>query len=60
MLSNRNEHCVIGQLYFKKITNKQTNKLIEKDIRFVVTRGGVAGWGRGLDEGRQKVTNFQL
>ena len=37
----------MGQLYFK---NKQTNKLIEKEIRFVVTRGGVGGrvnWMKG-------------
>ena len=32
MLCNRNEHSVVGQLYFE-------NKLIEKEIRFVVTRG---------------------
>ena len=29
MLCNRNSHTVVGQLYFK-------NKLIEKEIRFVV------------------------
>ena len=40
----------IGQLYFKK----QANRLIEKEIRFVVTRGGV--WGKEeLDEGSQEV-----
>ena len=32
MLSNRNSHSVVGQLYFK-------NKLRGKAIRFVVTRG---------------------
>ena len=42
MLCNRNSHSVVGQLYFK---DKHTNKLIEKEIRFVVTRG--RGWGKG-------------
>ena len=36
-------YSVVGQLYFKnKHTDKDTNKLIEKEIRFVVTRSG--GW----------------
>ena len=39
MLCNKNYHIAVGQLYFK---NKQTNKLIEKEIRFVVTTG--KGW----------------
>ena len=40
-------YSVAGQLYFK-------NKLIEKEVRFVVTRGG--GWGEEeLEEGGQKV-----
>ena len=38
MLCNKNYHSVIGQLYFQK----QANELIEKEIRFVVTRG--EGW----------------
>ena len=42
MLCNRNSHSVVGQLYFK---DKHTNKLIEKEIRFVVTRG--RGWREG-------------
>ena len=47
MLCNRNQHSVIDQLYFR-------NKLIEKEIRFVITRG--QGWGEGeLDEGSQEV-----
>ena len=35
---------------------EQTNKLIEKEFRFVVTRsrGGCGVWG-GLDEGNQKI-----
>ena len=38
-------------------TNKQTSKLIEKKIRFAVTRGGV--WARGqLDIDGQKIQNF--
>ena len=36
MVCNKNYHIVAGQLYFK---NKQTNKLIEKEIRFVVNTG---------------------
>ena len=43
MLCNKNYHIAVGQLYFK---NKQTNKLIEKEIRFVVTTGGTTGGGR--------------
>ena len=43
MLCNKNYHIAVGQLYFK---NKQTNKLIEKEIRFVVTIGGTTGGGR--------------
>ena len=35
-------------------TNKETNKLIEKEIRFVVTRGSGEGKGE-LDEGGQEV-----
>ena len=39
------------------ILQKQTNKLIEEEIRFVVTRGG--GWVEGeLNEGGQKVQTF--
>ena len=51
MLCKRNWHGVVGQLYFK---NKQTNKLTEKEIRFVVTREREQGEGE-LDEGSQKV-----
>ena len=48
---NRSEHSVVGQLYFK---NKQANKLTEKEIRFVVTKG--MGWWEGdLEKGGQKV-----
>ena len=42
----------------------KTNKLIEKEVRFVVTRG--RGWGRGwgveLDEGGPKVqtSNYKI
>ena len=44
-------NSVVGQLYVK---NKQTNKLIEEEIRFVVARGG--GWVEvELDKGSQKV-----
>ena len=32
MICNENEHSILGQFYFK-------NKLIEKEIRFVVIRG---------------------
>ena len=46
MFCTRNWHNVVDQLYFK-------NKLIEKMIRFVITRGGEVV---GTDEG----TNFQL
>ena len=47
------------------ILQKQTNKFIEKEDRFVVTRGGRGGEVKGLaegklDEGSQKITNFQL
>ena len=35
-------------------TNRYTNKLTEKEIRFVVTRGGGLGEGE-LDKGSQKV-----
>ena len=38
---NRNQHSVVGQLYFK-------NKLIEKDIRFVITRGRSGGRGNWM------------
>ena len=54
MLCNRNQQCVVGQLYLK-------NKLIEKEIRFVVTRGG--WWEQEeLDEGCQKVqtSNYKI
>ena len=44
-------NSVVGQLYFK---NKQAINVIEKDIQFVVARGG--GWGKAeLNEGNQKV-----
>ena len=47
MLCARKYYSVVGQLYLK-------NKLIEKEIRFVVTRSG--RWGQGdLDEGGQKL-----
>ena len=36
------------------ILNKQINKLIEKEIRFVIIRGGGCGDGE-LDEGGQEV-----
>lgn len=38
MLCTRNYHSVVGQLFLK-------NKVIEKEIKFVVTRG--AGFGEG-------------
>ena len=47
MLCTRSYHSVVGQLYFR-------NKLIEKEIIFVVTRGGDCGEGE-LEEGGQKV-----
>ena len=47
MLYTRNLQSVVGQLFFK-------NKLTEKEVRFVVTRGGE--WRKGiLNEGSQKV-----
>ena len=47
MLCTRNQHSVVGQLYLK-------NKLIEKEIKLVATRG--RGWRDGeLNEGGQKV-----
>ena len=50
LLCNRNKHSIVGQTHFK---NQQTNKLIEKEISFVVTRG--EGWKEGvLDEGDQR------
>ena len=49
MLHNRNKQC-----YRSIILQKQTKKLIEKEIRFVVTR--CREWGdRKLDEGSPKV-----
>lgn len=45
-------NSVVGQLCFK---NKQRNKLLEKEMRLVVTGDGV-GSGRRESEG----TNFQL
>ena len=50
MLYTRNLYSVVGQLFFK-------NKLTEKEVRFVVTRGGE--WRKGvLNEGSQKVQPF--
>ena len=44
-------NSVVGQLYFK---NTPASNVIEKEIQFVVTRGG--GWEEAeLDEGNQKV-----
>ena len=44
----------IMELYFKNQPTNQPTKLIEKEIRFVVTR--CVGYGEGeLDEGGQKV-----
>ena len=48
---NRNEHSVVGHLYFK---NKQASKLVEKEIRLVVPKG--MGWWEGeLGKGGRKV-----
>lgn len=47
-------NTVLGQLYF----NKETNKFIEKEIRFVVTR--CDGQGRGWLEGSPKDTKFSV
>ena len=52
MLCNRNKHSIAGQLYFKK-----KKKLIEKEIRLVVTRGKGSG-GRG--NWMKVVESFQL
>ena len=50
MLYIRNLYSIVGQLFFK-------NKLIEKEVRFVVTRGGE--WRKGvLNEGSQKAQPF--
>ena len=35
-------------------TSKQTNKLVEKEISFVIVRGGGGGEG-GMDEGGQEI-----
>ena len=39
MLRTRRQHDAVGQLHLK------TNKFIEKEIRFMVTRGGQYGDG---------------
>ena len=49
MLCNRNQHSVVGQLYFQ---NKHTNKLTENSRFGVNQKWGVGG---GLNEGSQKV-----
>ena len=49
----RNKISFIGQLYFK-----QTEKLIEKQIRFVVMRTGLGRWGNGWRQWKGR--NFQL
>lgn len=50
--------CATGAKIVLKVTdtskNTQANKLIEQEIRFVVTRGKACGKG-GFDEGNQKV-----
>ena len=56
MLCTRNELSIVGQLILKK---KNTNKLIKKEIRFVVMRGRHVG-ERGLNENSQNVKNHQL
>ena len=47
-------HQVLTQYCGSILFQRQTNKLTENEIRFVVTRGG-GGWKWGLDEGIQKV-----
>lgn len=48
MLCDKILHSVEGKCYFKK-----TNKLVDKEMRFVVTRGG--RWEEAeVDEGRQR------
>ena len=50
MLCTRNYHSAVDQLFLK-------NKVIEKEIKFVVIRG--AGFGEGrLDKGSQKFHVF--
>ena len=51
-----------GQSYLKKKKpNKQIDKLLEKEIRFVITRGS-GGWKQELDEGDQKIqtSNYKI
>ena len=48
MLYNRNQHSIVGQLYFK---TKKTHR--KKETRSVVTKG--EGCEGVLDEGGQKV-----
>ena len=55
MLCTRNEHSIVGQLILKK----NTNKLLEKEIRFVVMRGRHVG-EIGLNESSKNVKNHQL
>ena len=48
---------IVLQVSYTSKTNKQTSKLIEKDIGYVVARG--RGWREGeLDEDSQKVQSF--
>ena len=54
MFCSRNEHSVVGQLYFR-------SKLIEKEIRFVVTRGrGRGGWAVGRRNWMEGVKRYKL
>ena len=52
------DKCYMISLIILKKPNKQKPKLIEKEIRLVVTRG--EGEGVGMGGGRSKVTTLQL
>ena len=51
------EYKELKQCYKSIILQKQTDQLIEKETRFVATRGGEEGEGE-LDEGRQNIQTF--
>ena len=54
--SNRERQILYDLTYMWNLKQKQKNQLIQKEIKFAVTRGG----NRELDEGGQKVQTSSL
>ena len=59
-ISQTRERQMLYELTYMQNLNKQKTKLIDPENRLLVARGRGGWWMRGIGEGGQNSTNFQL